>query len=61
MKKQTGILSVIYSKSLEEAIVYEFIWMKQLYRWNDANCVYYNESTGDESYLMELPKELAAA
>ena len=61
MKKNNEIVSVVYSKSLEEAIVCEFVWCGQLYRWHDDDCVYYNETAGDESYLMECPEELLAA
>ncbi len=60
-KAANRIVSVIFSKSLEEAVVCEFVWHGHLYCWHDQDCVYYNETRGDESYMMECPEELAAA
>lgn len=47
----------IYSESLDEMVLASFIWHGHKYEWNDIDCVYYDETAGDESYLMEVPAE----
>ena len=45
-----------WSDSLEEMVVAQFTWKGHLFVWNDIDCVYYDETEGDESYLMEVPE-----
>lgn len=53
-------MKMIWSTSLEEMIVRSFIYKKHKYVWNDLDCVYYDETEGDESYLMEMPEDAIA-
>lgn len=46
---------MIYSESLEKMVHKQFTWKGHLYVWNDEDCLYYDETEGDESYLMEIP------
>lgn len=49
-------MKMIWSHSLEEMVVERFTYKGHLYIWNDLDCVYYDETEGDESYLMEIPE-----
>lgn len=44
----------IYSNSLGEMVVKAFIYKGERFEWNDADCLYYSDST-DERWLEDLP------
>lgn len=45
----------VYSESLNEMVVKQFMYKGHLYLWSDIDCVYYDETEGDESFLFEVP------
>lgn len=47
----------VYSDSLDEMVVKQFMYKGHLYVWNDIDCVYYDETEGDESFLWEMPTD----
>lgn len=47
---------MVWSDSLDEMVVASFTYKKHRYEWNDVDCVYYDETEGDESYLMDVPE-----
>ena len=49
------MMKMVYSDSLDEMVVQQFTYKGHLYVWNDEDCVYYDETEGDESYLFEVP------
>lgn len=48
--------NMVWSNSLDEMVVNSFTWKNHLYIWNDVDCVYYDETEGDESFLMTIPE-----
>lgn len=50
---------MVYSSSLDEIVVKEFICMGRKYIWNDLDCVYYWEES-DESWFYEVPTKAIA-
>lgn len=50
--------TVVYSNSLGEMVYKKFKDKRgHVCVWNDSDCVYYDETAGDESYYMEIPEE----
>ena len=47
----------VLSDSLDEMVLAYFIWHNHCYEWNDRDCVYYDITAGDESYLMVVPDD----
>ena len=47
---------MVYSDSLEEMVIARFTYKGHVYKWNDIDCVYYDETEGDESYIMVMPE-----
>jgi hypothetical protein len=47
---------MVWSDSLGELVIASFTYKKHRYEWNDVDCVYYDETEGDESFLMDVPK-----
>ena len=50
-------MTMKWSDSLDEMVVSQFTWRGHLYVWDDIDCLYYDETAGDESYLMEIPED----
>lgn len=48
----------VLSESLDEMVLTYFIWHGHRYEWNDRDCVYYDETAGDETYLMIPPDDI---
>ncbi len=49
-------MKYIYSESLGYMVVELFRWNGRLYKWNDLDCVFYNEES-DEDYFMTVPDD----
>ena len=47
---------MMYSNSLDEIVIKEFIYRGKKYIWNDADCVYYWKES-DENWFMEVPTD----
>lgn len=46
----------VWSDSLDEMVVKQFTYKNHVFVWNDIDCVYYDETAGDESYCMTIPE-----
>ena len=55
VNNERGAVKVRWSNSLGCAHIVGFTYKKHHYVWNDMDCVFYDETEGDESYMMEVP------
>ena len=49
-------MKYIYSESLNDMVVESFYWNGHHYTWNDTDCVFYNDKS-DEDYWMMVPDD----
>lgn len=49
---------MVYSNSIGEMVLAKFYYKNHKYVWNDFDCVYYDETSGDESFLMDVPSDV---
>ena len=57
LKKQARVLAWRRDMESETVEPRVFEYRNHVYVWHEPDCVYYNETKGDESYLSECPED----